>query len=338
MSQENHGSLRGDVLKNQSEESKMQDETLRGLGENIKVGYVAIMGRPNVGKSTFLNTLLGKSLLAVSPKPQTTRNRIACVINRPGAQIIFLDTPGLHVPQDVLGEYMVRVARETLEMDVDIILWMMTPEEFLGDGLEFIESVLEEIPQKKRKALKEKLFIVVNKIDTAEDRGALREKAQQVPNKVLFISALTGEGIDELLETIIEMLPEGHRLFPEGVEIDRPESFIVAETIREAIIHLTRQEVPYSVAVDVEEYVPKENGVVYVRAVIYVERDGQKGIIIGEGGKMIKKIGQMARQKLESIFGTRFYLDLWVKVKPKWRKNYSYLRQLGYTETKLKSN
>ncbi len=310
-------------------------QSLRGLGEEAKVGYVAIMGKPNVGKSTFLNNVIGKSLLAVSPKPQTTRNRIACVVNRPGAQIIFLDTPGLHTPQDILGEYMVKVAKETLEMEVDIVMWMMTPEEFLGDGIEFVEKILEELPAKRKDDVKRKLVVVVNKIDTVNDRGELEKKAEEIPYVVKFISAITGEGVEELLSFLEEKLPKGSRLFPEGIDIDRPESFVVSEAIREAVIHQTRQEIPYSVAVEVEEYTPKSSDLIYVRAIIYVERDSQKGIIIGEGGKMIKKIGQMARQKLETVFGTRFYLDLWVKVKPKWRKNYSYLRQLGYTETKL---
>lgn len=294
----------------------------------MKSGFVAVMGKPNVGKSTLINRILGRSLLITSPKPQTTRNRILAVAHLEHGQIIFLDTPGLHQPKDKLGEYMVKVAVETLQMDIDLALWLTEPHH-LDDSLKEIEEVLKET-----KFPEEKVILAINKIDLLDIKAIEKLQKMQVPYDKYLISALTGEGVDRLIEGMLAKLPEGPPYYPEEIFTDRPEAFVVAEFIREAAIRNLHQELPYSVAVVVDEIEEKED-ITYVKAYIFVERETQKAIVIGRGGEMLKKIGTEARRRAEAFFGKRYYLDIWVKVRKKWRKKAPYLRQLGFNETSL---
>lgn len=288
-------------------------------------GFAAIVGRPNVGKSTLLNALVGRKLAIVSDKPQTTRNRILGVLNLEGAQAVFIDTPGIHKPHHKLGEMMVRLARNVLD-EVDLVLFVVDASAPLGTGDRMIAGHLA--------ATATPAFLVANKIDrlpagdlqpALATYGALHRFAGVYP-----ISALRGAGLDELLAAILARLPEGPQYYPEGMVTDQPEQFIIAELIREKVLLLTREEVPHSVAVQIEEMTPRSGNLVYVKATIHVERDSQKGIIIGEGGRLLKEIGSLARAETENLLGTRLYLDLWVKVTPDWRNRESTLRSLGY--------
>ncbi len=293
----------------------------------FKSGYVAILGRPNVGKSTLLNTILGQKVAIVTPKPQTTRNRIVGVKNLPQAQIVFLDTPGIHNPKQKLGEFMVREAIRTLK-EVDIALVMVEPHRPHTPEVKLIESI---------KASKERhnfvAILAINKIDRVK-------KAELLPvidiyqrmmdfEEIIPISALKGDGIDRLIELIIRYLPEGPKYYPDEIITDQLERFMVSEIIREKVMLLTREEVPYSVAVEVLTWQDKED-ITVISANIYVEKDSQKGIIIGSRGQRLKDIGRRAREEIEALLGTRVYLELWVKVKEDWRDRVASLKDLGY--------
>jgi len=299
------------------------------LEENFKSGFVAIVGRTNVGKSTLLNALLGKKLAIMSEKPQTTRNKILGVLNRPGAQIIFLDTPGFHKPKHRLGEHLVQVATKTLR-EVDAVLFLVEALEPPGPGDEYVIRELKE--------LKTPVLLVINKIDLVkkEELIPLIEiySRRSIFAEIVPVSAKKGENLDRLVEVLVSYLPEGPRYYPEDMVTDRPESFIMAELIREKVLLLTSQEVPHAVAVVVEETEERPSGVLAVRAVIYTERESQKGILIGKGGQMLKKIGQLAREEIEALFGTKVYLELWVKVREDWRNRENFLVSFGYAEKK----
>ncbi|MGB9857239.1 MAG: GTPase Era [Dictyoglomaceae bacterium] len=293
-----------------------------------KLAYVGILGKPNVGKSTLINLLVGEKISIIADKPQTTRQRILGVLtleNR--AQLIFLDTPGWYEPKHLLGEYMINVIKDTLK-DSDILLILIDS----SKDLEKEDIVLLDLIKEEKKPY----LVVLNKIDLVS-KGKLEERVEELKNlgisedSIVKISALFGTNKDELLEKIIEISPYGEFLYPPDMISDQTDKFFVSEVIREKIIHLTYQEVPHSTAVYVEEISERKNGnLIYIRATILVERPTQKSIIIGRDGNMLKKIGTLARMELEDYFKKQVYLDLWVKVKEKWRKKPEVLRELGY--------
>jgi len=298
--------------------------------DGFKSGFAVIIGRPNVGKSTLLNRLVGQKVVIVSDKPQTTRNKIHCVLTTGDAQIVFLDTPGIHKPKHKLGEHMVGVALRTLR-EVDVVLFMTEAGGFPGRGDEYI---LEQL--KKMTGFKTPVFLILNKVDLVPDKKELLPIIDKFNKKFKFseiipLSALTGENLDRLVNALLDYLPNGPKYYPDEMVTDKPEQFIVSELIREKVLRETEQEVPYAVAVVVEEMDRRADDLVYVRALIFVEKESQKRILIGKKGSMLKKIGRLARQEVESLLGSRIFLDLWVKVKRDWRKSETILRNLGYT-------
>ncbi|CUA79932.1 GTPase Era [Anoxybacillus suryakundensis] len=298
------------------------------IREGYKSGFVAIIGRPNVGKSTFLNRVIGQKIAIMSDKPQTTRNKIQGVYTTDDAQIIFIDTPGIHKPKHKLGDFMVRVAQSALQ-EVDLILFMVNAVEGLGRGDEFIIERLKHVQTP--------VFLVINKIDEVhpDDLLPLIEQYRSLHAfaEVIPISALQGNNVETLLQQIKNYLPEGPQYYPAHQVTDHPERFIIAEFIREKALHLTREEVPHSIAVVIDSIERRENSdTVYVAATIIVERDSQKGIIIGKRGQMLKEIGQRARVDIEALLGSKVFLELWVKVQKDWRNKMAQLRDLGYRE------
>ncbi|KFZ42071.1 GTPase Era [Anoxybacillus flavithermus] len=296
--------------------------------EGYKSGFVAIIGRPNVGKSTFLNRVIGQKIAIMSDKPQTTRNKIQGVYTADDAQIIFIDTPGIHKPKHKLGDFMVKVAQSALQ-EVDLILFMVNAVEGLGRGDEFIIERLKQVQTP--------VFLVINKIDEVhpDDLLPLIEQYRSLHSfaEVIPISALQGNNVETLLQQIKNYLPEGPQYYPSHQVTDHPERFIIAEFIREKALHLTREEVPHSIAVVIDSIERRENSdTVYVAATIIVERDSQKGIIIGKRGQMLKEIGQRARVDIEALLGSKVFLELWVKVQKDWRNKMAQLRDLGYRE------
>ena len=291
-------------------------------------GFAAIVGRPNVGKSTLTNGLIGEKIAIMSDRPQTTRNKIMCILNTDNAQIMFLDTPGIHKPHHKLGEYMVRTAESTLK-EVDVILFVIDVSEKRGAGENYILELLQKV--------KTPVILVANKIDKLQDKSklfniineysALYDFAAVVP-----VSALEDKEFPGLVEEITKHLPEGPDYFPDDMITDQPERVIAAEMIREKVLRSTRDEVPHSIAVDVDEFKVRENEDVYIRATIFVERESQKGIVIGAKGSLLKKIGQLARKDIEALLGCKVFLELWVKVKADWRNKDKALKQFGYKE------
>ncbi len=289
-------------------------------------GFVSVVGRPNVGKSTLINSLLGRKLLIVSDKPQTTRNSIRAVLTTESAQVIFVDTPGLHKPRHSLGDYMVKAALDTLE-EVDLVLFMVEALSPPGPGDRHIAGLLRE--------LRTPSCLVVNKIDRAP--GEFKENwlplyRELAPFEHCFaVSALRGDNLQPLLKAVIDALPPGPLFYPPETAVDRPAVFQAGEIIREKILKMTRDEIPHSVAVEVTGIGLREGRDIFdVSAVIYVERESQKKIVIGRGGRTLKEIGTEARLELEDFLGKPVYLDLWVKVKKDWRRRENILRQLGY--------
>ncbi len=292
----------------------------------FKSGFVSIIGRPNVGKSTLLNTLIGEKIAIVSDKPQTTRNKILGIKNLSGVQIVFLDTPGIHKPRHKLNEYMVKTALSTL-YEVDIILFMVEAGEPFGSGDRYIIDLLSKVTRP--------VFLLINKVDKVQKGVVLpqiEEYRQLYPFKEFFpVSALCGDNLDRLLDSIVKELPEGPQYFPEDITTDQPMRFIASEIIREKIFQLTHQEIPYSIAVEIEDFKEsEERNLAIIRGVIFVERDSQKGIVIGKGGAMLKKVGQLAREEIEAIMGIKVFLELWVKVKDRWQSDDRILKMLGY--------
>ncbi|MHA8111179.1 GTPase Era [Lactobacillaceae bacterium Melli_B4] len=292
---------------------------------NFKSGFVAIVGRPNVGKSTFLNRVIGQKIAIMSDKAQTTRNKIQGVYTTDDSQIVFLDTPGVQKPKSQLGSFMEESAMSALK-DIDAVLFMVSAVEKRGAGDNFIINRL--------KTVNKPVYLVINKIDQISPNDLLPimdtyKKALDWAG-VFPISALQGNNVDELLGDLIEHLPNGPQYYPADQVTDHPERFIVAELIREKIFQLTRQEVPYSVAIDVEKIRADDGGKVHIQASIILDHDSQKGIVIGKKGSMLKKIGTLARKDIEDLLGSKVFLELWVKVQPGWRDKSSVLKELGY--------
>lgn len=294
------------------------------VNENFKAGYISVAGLPNVGKSTLLNRIVGSKLAIVSPKPQTTRGVMRGILTTDEAQLIFLDTAGMHKPQDSLGEYMVDAVFKSFK-DADVIYLMVecTKPKKHEEGL--IERVMSE---------KKPTFLIINKIDRVGREALLpvidyyRTLAEF--DEIFPVSALNGDNVDELVKKTIEKLPLSPPYFPEDIMSDQIERDFISEFIREKIYHNTRDEIPYSTAVVIEEMNEREKGGAYIRASIYLEKESQKGILVGRGGSMIKKIGKDARYEIENFLGFKVYLDLQVKVKDKWRRDIKSLRRLGY--------
>ncbi|MCD6363656.1 MAG: GTPase Era [Synergistetes bacterium] len=294
-----------------------------------RVGFVALVGRPNVGKSTLMNTLLGKKVAIVSPKPQTTRTQIRGILTRPEGQIIFVDTPGIHKPKHLLGEEMVKIAVDALK-EVDLILYLAEAlDEELSQEDEIIISVLRKVDTPK--------FLLVNKVDLLEYKEGFWRAVELYQDKVYFrevipISAVKGTNLDVLLEKIFEVLPEGELLYPDDMISDQPLRFLVSEIIREKLFYELHQEIPYSTAVVIEDMQEREGkNLVYIKAIIYVERISHRKIIIGRRGSMLKKIGKMAREEIEHILGKKVYLELWVKVREDWRRSETDVKRLGFS-------
>jgi len=296
------------------------------LPENHKSGFVALIGQPNVGKSTLLNAWLGTKLAPVSPKPQTTRNPLLGILTRDDMQIVFVDTPGIHVPQSKLGNYMVESAKQAIP-DADIVLFMVDASERPNTGDRAIVDLFKPLRDAP-------VVLVMNKSDllSNEERKERRQaySALWEFTDVVMISALTLDGCLPLLERTQDMLPLGPRFFPEDQISDQQERWIVAELIREQTMRILDKEVPYALAVVVQEFTQRPNGTTYIAANLYTERDSQKGIVIGRKGTMLKRIGQAARRDLEEFLDGRVYLELWVKVRKNWRRNEQFLKQLGY--------
>lgn len=295
---------------------------------NYKSGFVSIIGRPNVGKSTFLNRVIGQKIAIMSDKPQTTRNKIQGVYTQDDAQIVFIDTPGIHKPKHKLGDFMMKVAQNTLK-EVDLILFMINAKEGLGRGDEFIIEKLKETNTP--------VYLVINKIDEVhpDELLPLMETYKSLFDfkEIVPISALQGNNVETLLEQIKQFLPEGPQYYPADQVTDHPERFIVSELIREKVLHLTREEVPHSIAVAIDSMKKRERGdIVDIQATIVVERDSQKGIVIGKQGKVLKVVGQKARMDIEALLGSKVFLELWVKVQKDWRNKQSQLRDFGFNE------
>ena len=293
--------------------------------KSFKSGFISIIGRPNVGKSTLLNALLGEKIAIISDKPQTTRNRILGIVNAPGAQMVFMDTPGIHKPMHKMNELMVKTALRTYH-EVDVILMLVEATERPGPGDRFIIETLAKV--------KTPVFLLINKVDLVEKERLLPligEYSALYPfAEIIPVSALTND-LGDLVKTILRRLPQGPKYFPGDEITDQPERFIVSELIREKVFELTKEEIPYSTAVVIEE-MKEEPELTRIHAVIYVERESQKGILIGKGGAMLKQIGTLARQDAEKLLGVRIFLKLYVKVKKGWREDERVLRNIGIVE------
>ena len=292
-----------------------------------KSGMISIVGRPNVGKSTLTNALVGEKIAIVTNKPQTTRNRICAIVNRGECQYVFMDTPGLHRARTRLGEYMVGVVKESVA-DVDAVLLLVEPIPNVGaPEAELMERI---------KALGVPAVLVINKIDTVEKEKLLAVmqtyQAAHDFQAIVPISAKTGEGVEELLDLLAAYLPEGPQLFPDDMVTDQPERQVCAEIIREKLLLCLDKEIPHGTAVEITRFSERDNEIIDLDATIYCEKASHKGIIIGKQGAMLKKISSLARQDMEKFMGTKVYLETWVKVKENWRDNVNYVRSFGYRD------
>ena len=299
--------------------------------QEFRSGFVTLIGRPNVGKSTLMNRMIGQKIAITSNKPQTTRNRIQTVYTDERGQIIFLDTPGIHQAKNKLGEYMVKVANHTLE-EVDVVLWLVEPSTFIGAGEQKIAETLNKV--------KTPVILVINKIDTVKKEEILTfiqaykdicDFAEIVP-----VSALKGENTGHLLDTLFEYLEEGPQFYDEDVVTDQPERQIVAELIREKALRLLSDEIPHGIAVTIEKMKERRHGhIVDIEATIICEKESHKGIIIGKQGAMIKEIGSQARVEIQDLIEKKVNLQLWVKVKKDWRDSDYLLKNYGYRENEF---
>ena len=297
------------------------------MTDPFKSGYASIIGRPNVGKSTLLNRLLMQKVAVISNRPQTTRNKITGVLHLPNAQIILVDTPGIHQSERTLNEMMVRASVSTFS-DVDLILVMLSADTGFCDEDDFVLNSMQGVKTKK--------ILVIDKIDLVEKNGLLA-LMDEMNRKSLFeeiipISALKEDGLDSLKNLIVNYLPDGPEYFPKDMVTDCPETFLFGEIIREKILKLTRFEVPHAVAVVVEDMQEQGNGVMRIDATIYAEKGSQKKILIGQGGSMLKSIGRLARKELEKRLGAKIFLKLFVKVKAHWRDQRRAIQEFGYTQ------
>lgn len=293
--------------------------------EVFKSGFVAVVGRPNVGKSTLINHIIKQKVSIVSDKAQTTRNRILCIHTDEDCQIVFLDTPGIHKPKHKLGQFMDEAAYQSLK-DIDAVLYLISGNEKKGPGDMFVLDKLKGCPVP--------VFLVINKIDlmTKEEilkkimeYSALYDFAQVIP-----VSALKGDNVDAVVDELKNMLQEGPKYFPDDMITDQPERLLVAEIVREKLFRCTHDEVPHAIAAYVEEMKPRGKDKVYIRLTVFVERESQKRIVIGKNGSVLKEVGAQARQEIENLLGSSVFLDIWVKVKPDWRNKSGALSELGY--------
>lgn len=294
---------------------------------NYRSGFVALIGRPNVGKSTLLNYVVGQKVAIMSDVPQTTRNKIQGIYTSDEAQIVFIDTPGVHKPRTKLGDFMEKSTMSALD-EVDAVLFLVTATEKRGPGDDFIIERLKKVHKP--------IFLVVNKIDAVHPNelpDIVDQYKDVLPFKaVVPISALQGNNVNQLMKQLVDLMPKGPQYYPSDQVSDHPERFVIAELIREKVFQLTRQEVPHSVAIDVTQVKRQNEKTIHISANIIVERPGQKGIIIGKKGQMLKKIGQLARTDIEQLLGDHVYLQLWVKVVPDWRDKSSMLKDYGYRQ------
>jgi GTP-binding protein Era len=307
----------------------MSDKLLEPeVSADHKSGFVAMVGRPSVGKSTLVNTLLGQKVAIVSDKPQTTRNRVLGILTRPDAQIVFVDVPGLHKPVHKLGQYMVDVA-ESAVPDADLVLFTVDASVPPQDE----DCLAAEFLAQNCRA---PIILVLNKMDRLRpDKVQAHVEAYQALGTFvdwMMTSATRGDNLDKLLDMLLAYLPLGPRYYPEGQVTDVTERFLAGELLREQVLRLLHQEVPHAIAVVVDEFKERHEGLIYVGATIYVEKESQKGIVIGSGGSMLKKIGAAARAEIEHLLETKAFLELWVKVRPKWRRDDAALRNVGYAE------
>ena len=300
------------------------------MNEHFKSGFVALVGRPNVGKSTLMNHLIGQKIAITSEKPQTTRNRIQTVYTDERGQIVFLDTPGIHKAKNKLGEYMVNVAESTLK-EVDVILWLVEPSTFIGAGERHIAEILGKV--------KTPVILVINKIDTVKNQDdiltymdAYREVCDFA--EIVPVSVLRSRNTGKMTELIFKYLPCGPQYYDEDTVTDQPIRQIAAELIREKALRLLEEEIPHGIAVTIEAMTERKNGMFDIEANIVCERESHKGIIIGKGGSMLKKIGTSARIEIENLMGAKVNLQLWVKVRDKWRDSELYMKNYGYFQQK----
>ncbi|WP_430785198.1 GTPase Era [Virgibacillus flavescens] len=291
----------------------------------FKSGFIAIIGRPNVGKSTFMNRVIGQKIAIMSDKPQTTRNKIQGVLTEEDSQLVFIDTPGIHKPKHRLGDFMVKIAENTLN-EVDAILFMINAKEGYGRGDQYIIDRLQEVNRP--------VYLIINKIDLIhpDELFPLIKKYNDMYDfeEIIPISALSGNNVNHLLDVIKEKLPEGPQYYPEDQVTDHPERFIIGELIREKVLQLTHEEIPHSIAVVIENIETRESNAIFIQATIVTERKTQKGILIGKQGSMLKNIGKSARKDIESLLGSKVYLELWIKVQKDWRNKQTQLREFGF--------
>lgn len=301
------------------------------MKSSYKSGFVTLIGRPNVGKSTLMNQIIGQKIAITSNKPQTTRNRIQTVYSEENGQIIFLDTPGIHKAKNKLGEYMVTVAERTLN-EVDVILWLVEPTTFIGAGEQHIVEILKRV--------KTPVILVINKIDTVKKEELLPviSSYQKLHDfaEIIPVSAASGENKENLIDTIFCYLEEGPQFYDEDTITDQPERQIVAELIREKALRLLNDEIPHGIAVSIEKMKERKGGkIMDIDATIICERDSHKGIIIGKKGAMLKNIGMNARKEIENLLDQQVNLQLWVKVRKDWRDSDMFLKNYGYNKTEI---
>lgn len=295
----------------------------------FKSGFVTIVGRPNVGKSTLMNKIMGEKLSIVSSKPQTTRNNIQTILTKEDYQIVFVDTPGIHKPKHKLGEYMVNSAKDSIK-EVDVVLFLTNPDDEIGRGDRFI---LESL-----KNTKAPVFLVLNKIDENTQERVAKTLAMYSAefdfNEIIPISALKGKNVDKLVELMVENMPEGPKYYPDDMITDVQEKFVVSEIVREKALRNLRDEIPHGVAVDVIQMKQKPNGNYHIEVDLICEKDSHKGIIIGKNGQCLKKIGENSRYELEKFLRAKVNIKIWVKVRKEWRDNQNLLKELRYKKLK----
>ncbi|MBR1737672.1 MAG: GTPase Era [Firmicutes bacterium] len=301
------------------------------MNDKFYSGFVSLIGRPNVGKSTLMNALVGEKIAIISHKPQTTRNKIRSILTKDDFQAVFIDTPGIHKPKSKLGDYMVKSAETTLN-EVDIILYLIEPYEKIKES---DMSIIERLNK-----VKTDVFLIINKIDTVEAKSLLKVidayKDVYPFKEIIPISAANGKNIDELMNVIKKYLPEGPKYFPEDMVTDQPERQLAAEIIREKSLYLLQQEIPHGIAVEITSMKKRnDKDIIDIEATIYCEQDSHKGIIIAKQGSMLKKIGSSARYDIERLLGSKINLQIWIKVKKNWRDSDFLLKNFGYDKKEI---